>query len=463
MAGTAAMWGAEGSVALALDPAGWGTMGWLTAAAVGSATWLGTLLKMRTADRRDEAHMEAIASGSTLAQQVEVDRKLRPIVERWIPHMEAAGMSGLIPIACGETPLGWRLEFLSQETNPADFEKGSYGAEVAFKAGLDKGQSVAFSVGERANVLVMDVRLKDPMEVGGMFPEDYSTLSINGTLPLFMDRAAATVQAHLRDKNTMIVAPTRTGKTTLLDGFITAFLRCKDVEVWGINTGKRGAFDRWSPQDGTGMKHVAYTVAEANALLDAAEAVHHHRNDAEPSGEMEMSAERPHIVIVLDEAVALSQQAGGSDLLGRVAVLSGLSASSGITFVVTSVRWQLDAMESSMLRENCAVKIAMVRTGDGRTVAGRMGITASTNGMNVVGDLAAMLGSPDEQFTGRSWSTKPAGLKGKEADAADAAFSAKVIAETKYRRPELEAGAAAVAAEFLKRVPTGVRERSNVA
>lgn len=463
MAGTAALWGAEGSAALVLDPGTWGTTGWLSAAAVGAATWLVTFLKMRTADRRDEAHMEAIASGTTLAQQVEVDRKLRPIVDRWTPYMEAAGMKGLIGIAAGETPLGWRLEFISQETNPSEFEKGSYGENVAFKAGLVKGQSVSFSVGERKDVLVMDVRLKDPMEVGGTFPDDFSTLSINGDLPLFMDRAAAPVVACLRDKNTMIVAPTRTGKTTLLDAFITAFLRCKDVQVWGINTGKRGAFDRWSPADGTGMKHAAYSVAEAHALLDAAEAVHHHRNDTEASGEMEMSAERPHIVIVLDEAVALSQQAGGSDLLSRVAVLSGLSASSGVTFVVTSVRWQLDAMESSMLRENCSVKIAMVRTADGRNTAHRMGITVNTAGMNVVGDLAAMLGSPDEQYTGRSWSTKPAGLMGKEADAADADFSAKVIAETKYRRPELEDGAAAAAAEFLKLVPTGVRERSNVA
>lgn len=173
----------------------------------------------------------------------------------------------------------------------------------------------------------------------------------------------------------VIAGMTGAGKTVFLRDLIAGLARCRDVEIWGIDTRKGGkAFTPWAPV----MARIARTLPEAVVMLrgardlvtasaaDAARAA----EVGEGSDNVEPSPTQPLVVIVVDEAadlldvtVANPRTDDGRARLEAVELAEGIMAgarSEAVSIVLATQRPDNASLGgSSKLRSHCTVGVCL--------------------------------------------------------------------------------------------------------
>lgn len=338
-----ALWAAEVAAALHLDPFTWTLNHWWSAVALFITTWVLSFWALDRADIADEAHYaeNLHENGATPAEteliieSLIADRHRHDIATTWVKAIN--DVMGFTPDVAGLTEWEPVNGISPGFTMVLDLPKGASSQnftttvvrQLAEDARLPNGCTITTGRGQRQGQVMLQVETVDPSQIVHHLPRDYSPLTIHGMLPWGCSPHGQPIGPSLREKGAIIVGPPGTGKTMLLNNIISAFARCPDVLVWGIDVGKQGAaFRHWTTDLPAGSKPavdaVAGTTAEALDMIQAAQRaadkrVHHYAADMKRLNTdlVPIGPAIPQIVLIFDESAELFNYEGNDPTVKR--------------------------------------------------------------------------------------------------------------------------------------------------
>lgn len=408
LAGVWAVWAAEVTAVLALDPYTWVMAHFWIAAALFITTWALSWWVLDRADIIDEAHWSAnndLAGGTPderdmIIAELLKDRERADLATRYaaaihdvmgftpevtgLTHWDKVndvipGFTMRIRLPKGASARDFSDDLMAQIAQDVEVIDPATGAR---ERGLPNGCGITIGRGSRQGEILIHVTTVNPEELVIEHPGDWSPLTINEPIPLSFTPHGVPVTAAMRKAGAIIVGPPNTGKSTFLNNVISSFARCDDVLVWGTDTskGRDGVFGPWIHDLPDGAKPIVTRVATTNEeslkLVEAglregaarlkkyAKWMRDNNTDLVP-----ISNECPMLFLIFDESAEIFSAEGRDPvrdkLREQVLELMRTTRQAGIRCVFTFVDINLASVGTTDLYKLSPVKIALVGDGIG--------------------------------------------------------------------------------------------------
>jgi hypothetical protein len=324
--------------------------------------------EVRTARERAEVATDWEARIKRVAQ-IDVDNKITSI-ETW---PDSSGMTMLIELPEGGS--SWKTL-----RDVAD--------QLAADADLPGGCQVEVSPGATRRQAVLRIQVLDRMGVDLPYPDDVSTLSVNGPLPVGIRASGEVRTVSILEDPLLCVARRGSGKTVFLHTLTADLARCPDVVKWQIDLNGAGFSAPWLRPWREGkvrrpvVDWVAATPAEALMMIDAAIAIAKRRKVAYQQlmrqvndDKIPVSAKVPMIEITIDEAAEAVSIRAQSEYAGKLAnkidELMSIARAARVQVIITALRAESSTIPPS-IKHHAGTKIAL-RPEDEGEVANLLG------------------------------------------------------------------------------------------
>ena len=339
-------WGLTGTAAAAIDPIA--TYG-VTGAGIGAAAFGAlTYATFKVLDNADAADEDEFAEGvdawtfddkkydayakSLCGPALEELRIAAGWEHRPAPSNERHGSLELWELP-GTTPgeYGWTANLVYPKGCSLDGKKDVVVAAIGRELGLEEECSVTIENGLRQNEFRLSVQLKPLPEAGFLYPLTMldTVRSINDRLPIFMDQRGTPWGPQMRERSMFVAGNPGAGKSTLLEAIVLALASCEDVVIFGADLGKEGGsalaktgglLDRFAPNEEA-------FVEMLQAILDGAK-----WRASEDAKLNKISAEKPQIMLLIDEGLAVLSNPRVADLVKKI---DSEARSAGVRIVTT--------------------------------------------------------------------------------------------------------------------------------
>ena len=299
--------------------------------------------------------------------------RVERILETWPDVADAAGLAGTRAVSAVVDAWGWTARIALPRGRTAA-EVVSAVPQIESGLGAAPGMVRAEPDPHRADRAYLRVLDGDPhaRPIPYVRPEP-GTASIHHPIPLGLSDDGAAVRVPFLRRNALIGGVTDSGKSGLLNVILGYMAECPDVAVWGIDLKGGMELAPWAPV----MPRFATTDQKAVAFLaDAVEEIRLREAEQVACGERvwEPTADRPALVIIIDEYVELPeeahQHADTIARLGRAVAVNLIIATQRPTqkaMTHNAVRSQMDIRICLRVRERRDVTLIL---GDGMLAAG---------------------------------------------------------------------------------------------
>ncbi|WP_189599087.1 hypothetical protein, partial [Streptomyces lateritius] len=364
--------------------AGWTTWaittGPLTWAALGSLATLGVGLgaaARSTLLHEEGRELEAIAVAERqVARELSAER--RAIAAEWVDRIQRVCGITVRVLAVEQWPTG--AGFTIDAELPAGgttYDRiARESARLSADARLPHGCTASALQGIDQGRVLIDVITVNVLAEEVTYPTDYGPLSLLTGIPWGLRTNADVVHAYLREQCALVVGPTGSGKTNMVQTILAGFARATDVLTWVIDLNAGSAGLPWVRPaltgDGEGMRPgvdwLASTHEEAALMLDAAVRIAKHRKMAYQdlmsmanTDLLPISAQIPQIEIVIDEGAEIltSMDRPTKVLAKKILEVIRIARAMGIRTVLTSLGATGAVLGDLMIRREAKVRVAL--------------------------------------------------------------------------------------------------------
>lgn len=256
---------------------------------------------------------------------------------------------------------------------------------LAADADLPAGCQIEVAQGKTRGTVFLRVQVVDRTAEDQPYQDDGSTLSMTGPLPIGVRSNGMVRCINILDDPVLAVARRGSGKTTFLDVVIADLVRCTDAIIWAIDLNGGGMTMSWLQPwlDGRtkrpAMDWVATTPGEALIMIETAieickerKHIYRPRMRAANTDKLNIGADAPGIVIVLDEAAeAVAMNRGNKDLAGKLDELMAISRAMRVQAVLSALRAESSTVPPA-IKHHAGTKIVL-RPEDEAEVANLLG------------------------------------------------------------------------------------------
>ena len=419
------------SAVIASEPPTWDAAAAWTALATLAGITVGVGAAAYASEVHEDAADDARRALESAMAEAEINRKDWAVIDTWMALLRQVtrvdlSFVGYTPRANGS---GFALEVSLPRTITSD-RIAAYAQAIAEAARLPVGCLVRIERASTQGHVIADVDTRDTSGLSVTYPvhEVDQALTVREPLPIVVDRSGDPISLALREACMLVIGPPGSAKSTLLDGIITTFSRCRDVLVWGMDRGKAcadlkhwnrpwlEATGRMQPKPGTVrppedtrpvVDWLAPNLAAAETMLDAMLAIGEERlKTADNTKLLTVSPQQPMIFGIIDEGAEMLAYQGQDPLQNRVrtkivTVIRTLRAM-GIRLILTATDGNLSSIGDSQIRKYSPARIALTATdAEGSSVAKLFGRVSGidirqlrSKGSGVVGSVT---GDPDTE------------------------------------------------------------------
>ncbi|WP_173056121.1 FtsK/SpoIIIE domain-containing protein [Phytohabitans houttuyneae] len=279
--------------------------------------------------------------------------RVERVLETWPDVADAAGLAGTRAVSAVVDAWGWTARIALPRGRTA-------GEVVAAVPAVESGLGAAPGTvraepdprrADRAYLRVLD---SDPHAVPIPYPRPAAgTASIHKPIPLGLFDDGTTVAVRFLRRNALIGGVTDSGKSGLLNVILGYLAQCPDVAIWGIDLKGGMELAPWAPV----MPRFAATPEKAVAFLAAAvDEIKLREAEQVARGERvwEPTADRPALVIIIDEYVELPEAAHQhADTIAR------LGRAVAVNLIVATQRPTQKAMTNNAVRSQMDIRICL--------------------------------------------------------------------------------------------------------
>lgn len=325
----------------------------------------------RITGRRRKA--ETTAAAAAVAAGAQADRDA--IADEWEERLtRVCRLGGVLVTGVAEWPerAGYSMQVRLPGGSPTWQQLAKSSDVLATDANLPHGCGVEWAPGPSKGVCVVKVAIVDTTAEPVPYPDDYSPLSMTGSLPVGMHRGAVPATIEILEDPVVIVGRQGSGKTVQVHVITLGLARCTDALIWQIDLNGAGMSRPWIQPwlDGTTTRPVvdwvAATPGEALLMLNTAIAIAKGRKGAYQAlmrqvndDKLPISAAVPGIVVLFDEgAEGVAANRGNREVATAAEILVSIGRASRTRLLITGVRATADIIPVP-IQAQAGVKIWM--------------------------------------------------------------------------------------------------------